>query len=134
MKHPLYPPLLWKAFCMGKNLTLLTKQSCQPWKMVLSKRKKKIGKRDRWCSEGSFRCKDGSKRSWLTYSLDNGPLYCIPCLLYSDEVLRREGQQKNQGNSFVKAGFSNWKNQFKYVWMHGNSQSRINSKIDQVMF
>ena len=30
---------------------------------------------------------------------------CIPCLLFSDEVLRGEGQQKNQGNAFVKAFF-----------------------------
>ena len=29
-----------------QKLTLLTKQSCQPSKAVLSKRKKKIGKRD----------------------------------------------------------------------------------------
>ena len=81
-----------------------------------------------------LRHKDRSKRSWLTYSIDNYALYCIPCLLFSDEVLRGEGQQKNLGNAFVKAGFSNWKKQFEYVRMHEESQSHIDSKIAQVMF
>ena len=123
-----------KSISHEEKLTLLNKQPCQPLQVVLSKRKKKIGKRDRCYSVGLFGRKDGSKRSWLTYSIDNDALYCIPCLLFSDEVLRGEGQRKNQGNVFVKAGFSNWKKQFEYVRMHEESQSHINSKIAQVMF
>ena len=55
-------------------------------------------------------------------------------MLFSDKVLRGERQRKNQGNAFVKAGFSNWKKQFEYVRMHEESQCHINSKIAQVMF
>ena len=123
-----------KSISHEEKLTLLNKRPCQPSKAVLPRRKKKIGKRGRCCSQGLFRRKDRSKHSWLTYSLDNDTLYCIQCLLFSDEVLKGEGQQKNQGNAFVKADFSNWKKEFEYVRMHEESQSHINSKIAQVMF
>ena len=123
-----------KTISHEEKLTLLDKQPFQPSKAVLSKGKKKIGKRGRCCSVGLFCRKDGSKHSWLTYALDNDALYCIPCLLFPDEVLRGEGQRKNHDNAFVKAGFSNWKKQFEDVRMHEESQSHTNSEIAQVMF
>ena len=47
-----------KKFTRGK--TLFDKQPCQSLNVVLSKRKKKIGKRDRCCSECLFCHKDGT--------------------------------------------------------------------------
>ena len=49
-------------------------------------------------------------------------------------MLREKGQRKNQGNAFLKAGFSNWKKQFEYIRMREESQSHIDSKIAQAMF
>ena len=98
-----------KSISHQEKLDMLNKQPCHPSKDVLSKRKKRIGNRDRCCSEGLFRHKDESKRSWLTYSLENDSLFCIPCMLFCDSVIRGQGQQKNQGNAFIKSGFSNWK-------------------------
>ena len=123
--------VIGKSISHEEKLTLLDKKPCTAF---LSKKKKKIGKRGRYYSVGLFHRKDGSKRSSLTYSLNNDALYCIPCLLFSDEVLRGEGQRKNQGNAFIKAGFSNWKKHFQYVRMHEETQSHINSKIAQEMF
>ena len=76
---------------------------------------------------------------WLTHStmqlcLNNEALFCNPCLLFSDETLKGEGQWKNQGNAFINAGFTNWKKQFECIQMHEESQSYVNSKIAQVMF
>ena len=126
--------VIGKSISHQEKLDMLNKQPCQPSKDVLSKRKKRIGNRDRCCSEGLFRRKDGSKRSWLTYSLENDSLFCTPCMLFSDSVIRGQGQRKNQGNAFIKSEFSNWKKQFEYVQQHEESQSHINAKIAQVMF
>ena len=125
--------IVGKSISHEEKLTLLNKQPCQTSKAVLLKREKKIGKRDRCCPEGLFCCKDVSKRSWLTSSLNNDALYRIPCLVFSDEVLRGKCQWKNQGNAFVKLGFSNWKKQFEYVQMYEESQSHFNSKVSQAI-
>ena len=122
-----------KSISLKEKLTLFNKQLSQPSKAVLSKRKKKISKRDRCCSKDFFRHKNGSKRSWLTYSFDSDALYFIPFLLFSDEVLSGRGQQKNQSNAFIKAFFSNWKKQFEHVRMHEECEPHINSKIAEVM-
>ena len=37
-------------------------------------------------------------------------------------MLRGDGQWKNQGNAWVKAGFLNWKKHFEEVRMHEESQ------------
>lgn len=79
--------VIGKSISHQEKLDMLNKQPCQPSKDVLSKRKKRIGNRDRCCSEGLFRRKDGSKRSWLTYSLENDSLFCIPCMLSFSLIL-----------------------------------------------
>ena len=59
-----------KSISHKEKITLLDKQPCQPSKAVLSKRKKKVGKR-----AGSFNHKDGTKHLWLTHSLNNDALH-----------------------------------------------------------
>lgn len=76
-----------KSILHEEKLALLDKNPCWPLKAILSKRKKKIGKRDQCCSKGLFHHKDGSIRSWLTYSLDSDDLYGIPCLLFPKKIL-----------------------------------------------
>ena len=97
--------VIGKSFSYEEKLTLLDKEPCQPSKAVLLKRKKKIGQRGRCCSVGLFRRKDGSKRSWLTFSLDNDALYCIPFLLFSDEVLREKVNGKIKAMTSSKQVF-----------------------------
>ena len=76
-----------KSILHEEKLALLDKKPCRPLKAILSKRKKKIGKRDQCCSKGLFHHKDGSICSWLTYSLDSDDLYGIPCLLLPKKLL-----------------------------------------------
>ena len=76
-----------KSILHEEKLALLDKKPCRPLKAILSKRKKKIGKRDQCCSKSLFHHKDGSIRSWLTYSLDSDDLYGISCLLFPKKLL-----------------------------------------------
>ena len=122
--------VLGKTLTHEEKLAFLKQKPCQPSKSELSKRKKRVGKIDRHCSENVFCRKDGTNRTWLTYSLEDDALYCIPCLLFSDATLRGENQRKNQGSAFSKDGFSNWKKKSE----HEESQIHINSKLAQVMF
>lgn len=126
--------ILGKPMTHEEKLDLLNQKPCQPPGSELKTRKKKIGTIDRHCSENVFCRKDGTNRSWLTYCLENDALYCIPCLLFSDETLRGQNQRKNQGTAFSRDGFSNWKKQYTAIPEHEASQSHINSKIAQVMF
>lgn len=117
-----------KTLLHNDKCEALNRKPCQPSKHELSKRTMKINEFVRHCSENQFYRKDGTKRAWLTYSLENDTLHCIPCLLFSDQVIRGKNQRKNQGNVFVKAGFTNWRKQFRVVQEHEESQSHINSK------
>ena len=60
-------------------------------------------------------------------------MFCIPCLLFSDEVLHGENTRQYQGNAFVSAGFSNWKKQLD-VKEHEASQSQVHTKVSEVLF
>ncbi|XP_066934085.1 uncharacterized protein [Clytia hemisphaerica] len=126
--------VLGKSLSHEEKLAYLNQTPCQPSKTELSKRQKMIKNVNRHCSETVFFRKDGSNRSWLTYSLESNALYCIPCLLFSDETSRGESQRKNQGSAFVKEGFTNWCKQYTSVPDHEASTTHINSKLAQVMF
>ena len=121
-----------------EKLECLNQKPCQPSGVELKQRKKLIGGIERHCSEDMFFRKDErgvkSNRSWLTYSLDKDALFCIPCLLFSDEILRGENQRHNQGKAFCKDGFSNWKKQYTAIPDHEASQAHMNAKLSQVMF
>ena len=88
-------------------------QPCQPSEPILSQRRKKIRSKERCCPKRVFHRSDGdgdgSKLSWLTYSLHNDSLYCIHCILFTDKTMRGEDKGANQGNASVSTGFSNWK-------------------------
>lgn len=121
-----------------EKIECLNQKPCQPSRDELKKRKKVIGGIERHCSEDMFFRKDErgvkTNRSWLTYSLDKDALFCIPCLLFSDEILRGENQRHNQGKAFCKDGFSNWKKQYNAIPDHETSQAHMNAKLSQVMF
>ena len=58
-----------KSIFKEEKFNMLNKPPRRPRRDVLLKRKKRIRNRDRCCSENLFHRADGSKRSWLTYSL-----------------------------------------------------------------
>jgi hypothetical protein len=126
------PPQRW--FQEGRRNAICKNEPCQPPESVLSERKKKIGERNRYCSQAVFFHEDQTRRKWLSYSLSKDCLFCLPCLLFSDECLRGENTRHNQGNAFTNAGYSNWKKQYSNITKHEKSESHINAKIAQVIF
>ncbi|CAB4011234.1 zinc finger MYM-type 1-like [Paramuricea clavata] len=66
---------------------LCKNEPCQPPESVLSQKKKKIGERNRYCSQAVFFHEDQTRRKWLSYSLSKDCLFCLPFLLFSDECL-----------------------------------------------
>ena len=88
-----------------EKMMLIKMQPCQPSESMFSQRRKKIENKERCCSKRVFHRSDGdgdgSKRSWLAYSLHSDSLYCIPCMLFTDKTMRGEDKRANQGNAFV---------------------------------
>ena len=113
---------------------LCKNEPCQPPESILSERKKKIGEHNRYCSQVVFFHEDQTRCKWLSYSLSKDCLFCLPCLLFSDECLRGENTRHNQGNAFTNAGYSNWKKQYSNITNHEKSESHINAKVAQVVF
>ena len=87
--------------------------------------KKNIGECNRYFSQAVFFHEDQTKRKWLSYSLSKDCLFCLPCLLFSDECLRGENVRHNQGNAFTKAGYSNWKKQYSNIAKHAKNPKII---------
>ena len=81
----------------------------QPSLHVLSRKKTSFGKNERYCSEDIFSRSDKTQRHFLSYSTSKDALYCLPCVLFSDSVLRGENVRVNQGKSFAHDAFCNWK-------------------------
>eukprot|EP00794_Sanderia_malayensis_P013730 gene13730-15162_t len=75
-----------------------------------------------------------NRRKWVSYSLSNDALYCIPCLLFTGASSRGELQRANQGHAFACTGFSNWKKQYEAVTKHESSAAHINAKIADALF
>jgi hypothetical protein len=126
--------LVGMKFGIEDKEKLCKNEPCQPPESILSERKKKIGERNRYCSQAVFFHEDQTRRKWLSYSLSKDCLFCLPCLLFSDECLRGENTRHNQGNAFTNAGYSNWKKQYSNITKHEKSESHINAKIAQVIF
>ena len=126
--------LVGMKFSIEEKEKLCKNEPCQPPESVLCERKKKIGERNRYCSQAVFFHEDQTRRKWLSYSLSKDCLFCLPCLLFSDECLRGENVRHNQGNAFTKAGYSNWKKQYSNIAKHEKSESHISAKIAQVVF
>ena len=126
--------LVGVKFSIEEKEKLCKSEPCQPPESVLSERKKKIGERNQYCSQAVFFHEDQTRRKWLSYSLSKDCLFCLPCLLFSDECLRGENMRLNQGNAFTKAGYSNWKKQYSNIAKHEKSESHMNAKIAQVLF
>ena len=126
--------LVGMKFSIEKKEKLCKNEPCQPPESVLCERKKKIGERNRYCSQAVFFHEDQTRRKWLSYSLSKDCLFCLPCLLFSDECLRGENVRHNQGNAFTKAGYSNWKKQYSNIAKHEKSESHISAKTAQVVF
>ena len=126
--------LVGMKFSIEEKEKLCKNEPCQPPESVLCERKKKIGERNRYCSQAVFFHEDQTRRKWLSYSLSKDCLFCLPCLLFSDESLRGENVRHNQGNAFTKAGYSNWKKQYSNIAKHEKSESHISAKIAKVVF
>ena len=126
--------LVGMRFSVEDKEKLCKSKPCQPPESVLSERKRKIGERNWYCSQAVFFHEDQTRCKWLSYSLSKDCLFCLPCLLFSDECLRGENVRHNQGNAFTNAGYSNWKKQYSNITKHEKSESHINAKVAQVVF
>eukprot|EP00794_Sanderia_malayensis_P002504 gene2504-2895_t len=109
-------------------------EPCQPQESLLSTRKKQMGARQRYCSQQIFYHDRNNRRKWVSYSLSNDALYCIPCLLFTGASSRGELQPANQGHAFARTGFSNRKKQCEAVTKHESSVAHINAKIADALF
>ena len=98
----------------SEKLYLLKLNPSQPTEKGAERRCKIQGNRNRFCSQASFCHKGGLRQRWASYSLSADALFCIPCLLFSDELSRGKNWRSNQGHAFV-IGFSNWKKQYERV-------------------
>ena len=115
--------LVCMKFSIEEKEKLFKSEPCQPPESILSERKKKIGERNRYCLQAVFFHEDQKRRKWLSYSRSKDCLFCLPCLLFSDECLRDENMRHNQGNAFTKAGYSNWKEQYSNIAKHEKSET-----------
>ena len=88
----------------------------------------------RYCSKTVFQHPDGSKRQWISYSMEKNAIFCIPCLLFTDPGLRGEHIRLNQGNAFTNSGFRSWKKQHSSVLRHEASSAHRNAVIAQAVF
>ena len=113
-------------FSIEEKEKICKNEPCQPPGSVLCERKKKIGEHNRYCSQAVLFHEDQTRCKWLSYSLSKDCLFCLPCLLCSDECLRGENVCRNQGNTFTKAGYSNWKKQYSDI-------AKLNCSISLVL-
>ena len=105
--------------CMDGKALLIAMEPCQPPESVLKLRKKKIGSMWRFCSQEVFFHKSNkTQRRWISYSLINDSLFCIPCLLFTDALSRSELTRPGQGNTFTTVGYSYWKKQYNGILKH----------------
>ena len=118
----------------NEKLFLLKLEPCQPPKEILKSRKKVHGDRERYCSQKAFYHDDQNRRKWTSFSFSTNSIYCIPCLLFSDEMIRGENKRLNQGNAFSCERFANWKNQAERIKKHENSKAHVGAKVAQVLF
>lgn len=58
-------------------------------------------------------------RSWLVNSESKGCVYCVPCMLFGDEVFH--------GSESLITGFNDWKNAHTRILEHENSSSHKTS-------
>ena len=61
-------------------------------------------------------------------------LFCVPCILFSDAVLRGQHLRLNQGIAFTLVGFRSWKKQHSSVLQHEACTSHRNSIVAQATF
>lgn len=113
---------------------ILKLDPCQPSESILKQRKRQIGQSERCCSQGIFD-HEYSRRRWVSYSLSEDKIFCIPCLLFTDAALRGEHTNLCRvGSSFATKGFGNWKKQFQAVKTHEQSEVHRNAKIAETRF
>ena len=103
---------------------------CHPLESILVSHKSG----HRYCSKTLFQHPDGTKRQWISYSMEKSAVFCIPCLLFTDPVLRGEHVRFNQGNAFTNGGFHSWKKQHSFVLKHEASSAHRNAVIAQAVF
>ena len=103
---------------------------CHPLESILVSHKSG----HRYCSKTLFQHPDGTKRQWISYSMEKSAVFCIPCLLFTDPVLRGEHVRFNQGNAFTNGGFHSWKKQHSSVLKHEASSVHRNAVIAQAVF
>lgn len=70
-----------------------------------------------------------TRRQRISYSLSKDVLFCLPCILFSDDIVRGEYQRYLQGNVFTVTGFCNWKKQNEGIKKHERSEIHIISKV-----
>ena len=106
----------------------------QPDKSVLTSISNKRQPHSRHCSPQVFYHADGSKRQWVSYSPSKDALFCVPCILFSDAVLRGQHLRPNQGIAFTQVGFRSWKKQHSSVLQHEACTAHRNSIVAQATF
>ena len=126
--------LVGMKFSIEEKKKLCKSEPCQLPESVLSGAKEKIGERNRYCLHTVFSHEVQTRGKWLSYLLSKDCLFCLPCLLFSDECLRGKNMRHNQGNAFMKAGYLNWKKQYSNIAKHKKAESHMNAKIAQVLF
>ena len=104
-------------------------EPCQPSDNVLKSRKKQIGSNMRHCTQKAFFHDNGVRRKWISYSLSSDAVFCVPCLLFTDET----SQHNTTGTAFVREGFSNWKKQNERICGHEKTIGHKNAKIAAVL-
>ena len=70
--------LVGMKFSIEEKEKLCKNEPCQPPESVLCERKKKIGERNRYCSQAVVFHEDQTRRKWLSYSLSKDCLFCLP--------------------------------------------------------
>ena len=120
--------LVGMKFSIEEKKKLCKSEPCQLPESVLSGTKKKVGQRNRYCLQTVFSHEVQTRGQWLSYLLSKDCLFCLPCLLFSDECLRGKNMRHNQGNAFMKAGYLNWKKQYSNIAKHKKAESHMNAK------
>ena len=106
---------------------LITMGPCQPSQLVLKQR------RSLSLSVSVFH-DDGTRHKWISYSLSQYCLLCIPCIPFTDATSRGETIRPKQGNAFASTGFSKWKNQYSRVLEHKKCNAHLNAKVAEALF
>ncbi|XP_046844763.1 uncharacterized protein LOC124438631 [Xenia sp. Carnegie-2017] len=77
---------------------------------------------------------NGTRRKWISYSLSEDSLFCIPCILFTDGTSRGEYIRSNQGKAFANIAFSKWKKQYIRILEHEKCNSHLNAKVAETLF